>query len=583
MGLKSWQAGHRTWRRDQRDKRVRPSLTLLEERTLLSTLNLTVTTLADDPVTPISGQITLRDAITQANADTTDSQEVISFAPGLQGTIDLTQALPDLANNITISGPGASNLTIQRDSGAVPFWVFTAESPYNGNNMTVTVSGMTITAGETTNHGGGILNDWYGVDNCTLTVNNCAFTDNLGGSGIINNGGTLTVNNSVFTDNSAQQGGGISNGGTLTVTDSTFTSNSATQGGAIYVVGSTATVSNSSFTSNSATEGGGIWNDASTMSVIDSAFDYNSASYAGGIYTEDSALTLTNCTISSNNGSDDGGGIYNDSNGGLPSYSIVTLTNCTVSDNKSQVGGGIDNDTQYYPALVVLNNTIVAGNSATAGSNDISSGSIGGVNGMQISAYNLIGNGTGISNLAQLASSNLIGTTADPINPLLGPLQNNGGPTQTMALLPGSPAIDAGSNALAVDANDNPLTTDQRGVGFPRILGHSVDIGAYEFTPLSQTISFGAIAGQTYGTTITLSATATSGLPVSYTVIPGSAPANISGNVLTVTGVGLVDIEADEAGNATYAAATPVDESFTAAPALLTITANNASKVYAGL
>jgi len=78
MGLKSWQAGHRTWRRDQRDKRVRPSLTLLEERTLLSTLNLTVTTLADDPVTPISGQITLRDAITQANADTTDSQEVIS-------------------------------------------------------------------------------------------------------------------------------------------------------------------------------------------------------------------------------------------------------------------------------------------------------------------------------------------------------------------------------------------------------------------------------------------------------------------------------------------------------------------------
>ncbi len=185
-------------------REVRPSLTLLEERTLLSTLNLTVTTLADDPVTPISGQITLRDAITQANADTTDSQEVISFAPGLQGTIDLTQALPDLANNITISGPGASNLTIQRDSGAVPFWVFTAESPYNGNNMTVTVSGMTITAGETTNHGGGILNDWYGVDNCTLTVNNCAFTDNLGGSGIINNGGTLTVNNSVFTDNSAQ-------------------------------------------------------------------------------------------------------------------------------------------------------------------------------------------------------------------------------------------------------------------------------------------------------------------------------------------------------------------------------------------
>src|SRR5208337_1550870 len=96
MGLKSWQAGHRTWRRDQRDQRVRPTLTLLEERTLLSTLNLTVTTLADDPVTPISQQTTLRDAINIANADTVDSQEVISFATSLSGTIDLTQALPNL-------------------------------------------------------------------------------------------------------------------------------------------------------------------------------------------------------------------------------------------------------------------------------------------------------------------------------------------------------------------------------------------------------------------------------------------------------------------------------------------------------
>ncbi len=127
MGVKSWQAGHRTWRRDQRDKRVRPTLTLLEERTLLSTLNLTVTTLADDPVTPISGQTTLRDAITQANAST-DSQEVISFASVLQGTIDLTQGLPNLANNITINGPGASNLTVQRDSSAAQFSVFTVDN-----------------------------------------------------------------------------------------------------------------------------------------------------------------------------------------------------------------------------------------------------------------------------------------------------------------------------------------------------------------------------------------------------------------------------------------------------------------------
>ena len=97
IGLESWQGKAQARRRDRRG--IRPIVTLLEERTLLSTLNLTVNTLADDPNGPISGYTTLRDAITQANAST-DSQEVINFASGLQGTIDLTQALPDLNNNI---------------------------------------------------------------------------------------------------------------------------------------------------------------------------------------------------------------------------------------------------------------------------------------------------------------------------------------------------------------------------------------------------------------------------------------------------------------------------------------------------
>ena len=125
-----------------------------------------------------------------------------------------------------------------------------------------------------------------------------------------------------------------------------------------------------------------------------------------------------------------------------------------------------------------------------------------------------------------------------------------------MALLPGSPAIDAGSVALAVDANGDPLVTDQRGEGFPRILGQSVDIGAYEFTPLSQTISFGPLSDQTYGVApITLDATASSGLPVSFAVISG--PAISSGSVLTVTGAGIVEVEATQPGNPTYSAASP--------------------------
>ena len=203
---------------------------------------------------------------------------------------------------------------------------------------------------------------------------------------------------------------------------------------------------------------------------------------------------------------------------------------------------------------------MVAGNTSTGTSDNDIYGQV-----QSSSAFNLIGDGSGISNLAALeapALSNLIGTTADPLSPLLGPLANNGGPTQTMALLPGSPAIDAGSNALAVDANGNPLTTDQRGAGFPRIVNGTVDIGAYEFSPLSQTINFGPLAGQTYGVVpITLSSTDTSGLPVSYTVISG--PATLSGSVLTVTGAGNVEVEASQPGNVYYSPATPVDESFT--------------------
>ncbi len=162
---------------------------------------------------------------------------------------------------------------------------------------------------------------------------------------------------------------------------------------------------------------------------------------------------------------------------------------------------------------------------------------------------------------------------------MLGALANNGGPTQSMALLPGSPAIDAGSVALAVDANDIPLTTDQRGIGFPRVINGAVDIGAYESSFIDQTISFLPLAGQTYGATpMTLNATDNSSLPVSYTVIAG--PATISGSVLTITGVGNVEVQASQAGNTIYNAASPVDESFCVTPKQLTITANNATKTY---
>ena len=647
-------------------------------------INLTVTTLADDPSGSIPGYTTLRDAITEANeatAATPTNQEVINFAPGLQGTIDLTSALPDLGNNISIEGPGASSLTVQRDSAALPFSVFTVDS-----GETVTVCGMTI-AGSDDGNGGGVVNDG------TLTVNNSTFTDNSGNGGIYNNSGTLTVNNSTFTDNSdgiynyagtttvvnsafTSNGTGIANTNTntniglLTVTDSTFINNSSGDfGGGISngytvvdgegVYGATATVTNCTFTGDSAYIGGGISNYGDTLTVSNSTFANDTADYGGGISTYGGTLILTNSTFAGNTADVLGGGVYN-------GYSTMPVTNCTFIGNSAPAGygGGI-----WGQGDSTLNNTIVAGNIG----DDID----GQVN--PTSSNNLIGDGSGITNLSELDSSNLIGTAADPINPLLGPLADYGGPTQTMALLPGSPAIGAGSPALIPTG----ITTDQRGE--PRIVNGTVDIGAFEsqgftLTPvtgstpqgtpvnspfanplavivtannplepvaggivtfsapatgasailsisspvtigsngqasvtstanaiggeytvsastagaaapaafvltnqfLSQTISFGPLAGQTYGVApITLDATDTSGLTVSYMVVSG--PATISDNLLTITGAGNVDVEASQPGNATYSAAAKVDESFTVAPASLTITPRaGQSMVYGG-
>ena len=406
-------------RRPQARRRL--SLECLEDRTLLSTIALAVTTLLDDPTgVPISGYTTLRDAITQADNDPANSY-AINFSVAVPGTIGLTSSLPDLSNNIALNGPGSSNLTVQRffSITAPDFSVFTVDS-----GATVSLSGMTITGGNAGNDNGG------GIDNS----------------------GTLAVSNSVFASNSATNGGGIANeiGATLTVTNSTFITNSA-----------------SAFSGIINSNGGGIYN-AGTATVSDSTFSYDFAlsGKGGGLYNS-GTVTLTNCTFGVS-AAGYGGGLSN-------SDGTATLTDCTVSGNTSQDGGGIANG----GGSLLLNNTIVAGNFSTGTStNDIS----GQVN--PTSAYNLIGDGSGIANLPNIeepALSNLIGTTANRLNPLLGPLADNGGPTQTMILQFGSPATDAGSVALAVDpTTGQPLTYDQRGVGFPRVINGTVDIGAIE-------------------------------------------------------------------------------------------------------
>ncbi|MCY7376598.1 MAG: carboxypeptidase-like regulatory domain-containing protein [Pyrinomonadaceae bacterium] len=148
----------------------------------------------------------------------------------------------------------------------------------------------------------------------------------------------------------------------------------------------------------------------------------------------------------------------------------TTVTNATIATNFSTLGSGFYNENTNQSSF--LRNTIVAAN--TGGASDV-------FGAFSSSFNNLIGKSDGSTGLVNGANGNIVGTIAVPVNPQLNALGNNGGATQTHSFSSNtSLAINAGSNALAVDQNNLPLTTDQRGAGFQRINGTTVDIGAFE-------------------------------------------------------------------------------------------------------
>jgi hypothetical protein len=404
----------------------RPSVEVLEARNLLSTF--TVDHLADDLVgSGLSGS--LRYCITNA----TDGDD-IQFGDGVTGTINLTGALPILTHSISINGPGADQLTVRRDTGG-DYRIFTVAGP-----ITVGISGLTITNGSDLG-GGGILNQGstLTLTNATISGNAAAAPTGGAGGGIYNLGGTLTLSNSSVSGNSAiMLGGGIFNGfgGTLSLSNSTISGNSCGvegSGGGIRINSGTVTLSNSTVSGNTVGVGGD----------------------GGGMANAFGTLIMSNSTVSGNSASD-GGGIAN--------TGTLTLSSCTVSGNSCGVEQGTNGGiSSFGEGMLNARNTIIAGN--TAPTDPDLGGDLGSL------GHNLIGNTQGGSGFDPTDLLN--------INPLLGPLQDNGGPTQTMALLPGSPAIDAGDNTDAPD-------WDQRGEGFARIVGiidpnnPVIDIGAFE-------------------------------------------------------------------------------------------------------
>jgi CSLREA domain-containing protein len=477
---------------------------------------------------------TLREAIAAANSAAGD--DTIVFAAGVTGIIQLGSVLPDLTTNMSITGPGPDVLTVRRNAGGTYriFHVITTGF--------ATFSGLTISDGT-----GGIIND----NGATLTVTNCTINANatsvgLGGAIYNNSTGSVNVSNCTMSGNSASRGGAIFNNSTATVnvTDSTFSNNqsigtSNAGGGGIYNNSTGAlNITHCTFGHNSAIasgtnngSGGGIYNEGGAVNVLNSTIEQNSVqlpsgnSSGGGIFNATGTVTVVNSFVHGNsvggisgqnfgvNGS--GGGISNESGTAIVINSTVNanfaealgartsrgagiftntgttnISNSTVSSNAcggfpspTMVGGGVFNAAGTFTVkstIIALNR--VQAQDGTPGSNPDVSGTF------TSQGFNLIGKRDGGTGFTQ--GTDQTGTAASPLDPKLDFIRDNGGPTLTVALLPGSPAIDKGTSHCSTCGLTAVLATDQRDTGFPRTFddaatlnatgGDGTDIGAFE-------------------------------------------------------------------------------------------------------
>jgi hypothetical protein len=509
--------------------------TIILNSTLLIYKDLTIDGSALDPQIKISGnytvtvfQIPVGFTVTLNNLNIVDGSAVDAVGGILNGgTLNLKNSL--VSNNFGRFGGGIQN----HGTLNVVNSTFSYNKSFEGggilNSGILNVTDSTFSDNKADNGAGLASVGTATIANSTFFKNVTGAADSKGAG--IYNYGSLTVTNTIFSDNMSEHlGGGIyTSNGPVKITDSTFTSNFSPLGGGMYVDSSSPTLDNVLFTGNSATEAGGMYNKSSNTVLMNVTFVGNSAIYgnAGGMYNNGGIPELTN-VVFNNNSAGAGGGMYNNSssprltsvtfnsntaiNGGAmfnitsdPVLSGVTfsnnsatafsggsgggmynngsspkLVNATFSGNTStSLGAGIFNTASSNPQII---NVTFHGNSGTTGSGVYSLNN----------SYPLIENSIFWNNVNadiehdtsslprvvySVVEGNYYGGGVYPgignlnTDPLLGPLQNNGGFTRTMALLPGSSAIDSGYAA------DCPAA-DQRGVARPR--GSGCDIGAFE-------------------------------------------------------------------------------------------------------
>lgn len=374
---------------------------------------------------------------------------------------------------------------------------------FNSSHKTLMINNCTFKGNTATGQGGGLYID----NDLPITVTDCTFSDNTATSGggiYTDNVSTLTVTNCTFSGNAATDSGGIYNyRGVLTVTNCIFKSNSSEgNGGGISSDKGLLTVSDCTFQSNSSGGNGGGVHALSldTLNITSSTFESNTAVRGGALYKEDGQLKATNCTFSGNSSTTgNGGGAYlYSTHEGAYSYGTKDFTNCTFSNNTAMGGGGIWN----YHTKVTLTNCIVwnsqlGGESYTVGYSDIDDA-------------NYAGSNNNIS-----------------VDPLLGTLGDYGGPVRTIPLLPGSPAIDAGTAGASIPA------TDARNIS--RAFH---DMGAFESQGFTITIANGnnqtSLAGTPFTDSLKVSVASSNSEPVDGGKVSFIAPYSGASSIFDV-------------------------------------------------
>ncbi len=285
---------------------------------------------------------------------------------------------------------------------------------------------------------------------------------------------TITLSQGVLTIGHDLMIGGANTGG-VTVSGGNTSRVFNIQSGAVSI--SNLTISNGKGVGNYPNNaGGGVYN-RGTLQLVGCTFANNSSSNGGAIYNDvGHTATLSNCTLSGNSSDTNGGAIFN--GGGT-----LTISNCTIVGNSTASGGG---GLSGNAGTTIVRNSLIAGNNGKFGPDANAT--------VTSQGFNLLGKADMANGFTQ--SSDQTGTASAPLDTKVGSLQNNGGPTPTIALLPGSPAIDAG---------DTTLETDQRGIARPQ--RGADDIGAFEYQNNAPIISSVDVIPSNPTTNATLTAT----------------------------------------------------------------------------